>query len=215
MSFTPVEPFWRPQVPDSPNPDMAMLVTRAQRGDRAAFERLVQATARLVYAHIVAMVRDRQRAEDLAQETFLAAWRGIGTVEQPGGIVSWLLTLAHHTALDGVKFENRKKRRALVAVGGGGGTDAGGKSGGGEAWKRADEALAPPEAVAMAEARERALRLLEELPEEYKKPLAMRYLGGADYDTIKRALGLSDGALRGLLSRGMAVLRERMTRAER
>jgi RNA polymerase sigma-70 factor (ECF subfamily) len=194
------------QVPDGHHPDLATLVIKSQHGDRAAFERLVGATARLVYAQVVAVVRDRQRAEDLAQETFLAAWRRIDSVQQPAGIVAWLLTLARNTALDGVKFEGRRKRRAVPA-----GAAAGGAAG---PDLCADGAPLPPEALAKAEARDRALQLLEELPEEYRRPLAMRYLGGADYDTIRRTLGLSDGALRGLLSRGMAVLRERMTRGD-
>lgn len=42
--------------------------------------------------------------------------------------------------------------------------------------------------------------------------LMMRYLGGAGYEEIRRGLGLSDGALRGLLARGMAMMRERMTK---
>jgi RNA polymerase sigma-70 factor (ECF subfamily) len=196
-------------VPDGHHPDLATLVIKAQHGDRAAFERLVHATARLVYSQVVATVRDRQRAEDLTQETFLAAWRGIDTVQQPAGVLAWLLTLARNTALDGVKFDSRKKRKAVPAAASIGGNEQV------SAEACADEAPLPPEALAQAEARDRALRLLEELPEEYRRPLAMRYLGGADYETIRRTLGLSDGALRGLLSRGMAVLRERMTAAEK
>jgi DNA-directed RNA polymerase specialized sigma24 family protein len=42
----------------------------------------------------------------------------------------------------------------------------------------------------------------------------LRYLAGADYQTIRRQLHLSDGALRGLLNRGMALLRERMSKTE-
>jgi RNA polymerase sigma-70 factor (ECF subfamily) len=70
--------------------------------------------------------------------------------------------------------------------------------------------LTPAESAEQKEAREHALRVLEELPEEYRMPLMMRYLGGADYATICGALEISDGALRGLLCRGMAMMRERM-----
>src|SRR6476646_1899448 len=71
--------------------ELSALVVRARGGDRLAFERIVHATARVVYAQVVASVRDRQKAEDLTQETFVAAWRAIGTVESPGGFVGWLL----------------------------------------------------------------------------------------------------------------------------
>ena len=62
---------------DSVPSPLAALAARAQSGDRKAFELLVHHTARLVYAHIVATVRDRQKAEDLTQDTFVSAWKGM------------------------------------------------------------------------------------------------------------------------------------------
>ena len=183
-----------------PAGELATLVTRAQKGDRGAFERLVQATARLVYAQIAAGVRDRQKAEDLTQETFVLAWKGIGGVAAPEGIVGWLLTLARNRMRDAAKFEARKKRAGPT---------------GGDTASVADDAPGPGETAELSEARGRALAVLEELPEEYRRVLAMRYLGGADYEQIRRALGLTDGALRGLLNRGMAMMRERMTNGNR
>ena len=64
-------------MPHSEFFDLARLVARAQKGDQAAFEKIVHGTARMVYAQIVLAVRDRQKAEDIAQETYLAAWKGI------------------------------------------------------------------------------------------------------------------------------------------
>jgi RNA polymerase sigma-70 factor (ECF subfamily) len=181
-------------------PDIPQLVRQAQRGDRGAFEQLVRATARIVYAQIVASVRDRQKAEDLTQETFLAAWRAIQTVKDSGGFVTWVLTLARNTVLDHVRAEGRKKRKD------GTGTATVGEAAAGE--------RSPSDELERAEARANALRLLEELPADYRQPLMLRYLGGADYETIRRQLNLSDGALRGLLNRGMALLRERMTHSD-
>ncbi len=178
---------------------------RAQRGDRAAFEKIVHATARMVYAQIVASVRDRQRAEDLTQETFVAAWKSLASVEKPAGFSAWLLTLARNGTLDAIKFESRKKRGGNLKLAGHDAAAAG---------EGAVAAANPADLAELSESRDQALRMLEELPEEYKRPLAMRYLGGADYETIRTVLAISDGALRGLLNRGMAILRERMTKAE-
>jgi len=236
--------------------DLPALVARAQKGDRAAFDKIVQCTARLVYAQIVAALRDRHHAEDVAQETFAAAWKSIATVrsDNAAGTRTWLLTLARNKTLDALKFDARKKR---------------GGSGAGETAAAApiqvppvpspvspdakvvptpssagraspqdppiresadptsdpkptrasaplddlpDDAPTPDQAAQLAEDQHHALQLLAELPEDYRRPLAMRYLAGADYHTIRRALDLSDGALRGLLNRGMALLRERMSR---
>jgi RNA polymerase sigma-70 factor, ECF subfamily len=51
---------------------------------------------------------------------------------------------------------------------------------------------------------------LRSMPEEYRLPLSLRYLAGADYDTIGEQLGLTNGTLRGLLHRGLKMLRDRM-----
>jgi DNA-directed RNA polymerase specialized sigma24 family protein len=60
------------------------------------------------------------------------------------------------------------------------------------------------------EQRRRAIAAWQSLPEEYRLPLTLRYLNEADYDTIAKQLALSNGALRGLLQRGMKLMRERL-----
>ena len=52
-----------------------------------------------------------------------------------------------------------------------------------------------------------SLSILRSLPHEYRQVLMLRYLAGADYETIARQLALSNGSLRGLLHRGLAMLR--------
>jgi RNA polymerase sigma factor (sigma-70 family) len=68
----------------------------------------------------------------------------------------------------------------------------------------------PDEQAHRAEQRERVLAVLRSLPEEYRLPLTLRYLAGADYETIGTQLGLSNGSLRGLLHRGLKMLRARL-----
>jgi RNA polymerase sigma-70 factor, ECF subfamily len=218
--------------------DLPALLARSQKGDRAAFDRFVHATARLVYAQIALSVRDRHKAEDLTQDTFLAAWKGLPGLQsahEPRAAVNWLLTLARNKVLDSLKSDRRLKR------GGTGTGDAAAapvtpmspsaipvvppRSSGSPISRLAsspssdpadlpDDAPSPAESAELRETRARALDILDELPDEYRRPLAMRYLADADYLTIRRALDLSDGALRGLLNRGMALLRERMTKAD-
>ena len=207
--------------------DLAGCVVRAQKGDRTAFEQIVHFTARAVYAQIVASVRDRQKAEDLTQETYVAAWKGLASLQQGAGFLTWLLTLARNKVLDAAKHESRIKRGGTRVGDAGAAAEINRAGPGPEArpLTRMTRASAPLEEVAdagpspgvlaeRAEARQQALRVLEELPEEYRRVLEMRYLGGAEYEVIRGALELSDGALRGLLNRGMALLRERMTRLE-
>src|SRR5205807_10077502 len=68
----------------------------------------------------------------------------------------------------------------------------------------------PDEAAHREEARRRVLAALRSLPEEYRMPLALRYLTGADYEAIGEQLGLTNGSLRGFLHRGLKMLRDRL-----
>jgi RNA polymerase sigma-70 factor (ECF subfamily) len=70
-----------------------------------------------------------------------------------------------------------------------------------------DESPTPEESAQKEEARREVLEVLRSLPEEYRLPITLRYIAGADYKTIGKQLGLSNGSLRGLLNRGMAQLR--------
>jgi RNA polymerase sigma-70 factor (ECF subfamily) len=171
--------------PDSP------LAARARSGDRAAFEELVRRTGRLVFARLYLETGDRHRAEDLTQETFLRAYRSVAKLKEPNGFRPWLLAVAHSVLLDAAKRDGRQKRTPPAAE---------------------PECIAPPadEAPQVAEAREKVLAALRSLPAEHREPLALRYLAGADYDTISAQLGLTNGTLRGLLHRGLKMLRERL-----
>jgi RNA polymerase sigma-70 factor (ECF subfamily) len=174
----------------------ATLVLKSQAGDRAAFEQLVRRTARIVFARLYLDVGRAADAEDLVQETFLVAWRSIGQVTAPAGFRTWLLSIAQTVAIDAARRGSRKKR-------------SGSRVEAGVLGALADGGPAPPESVEREEARQRVLALLREMPESYRLPLMLRYLHDYDYDTIGRQLGLSNGSLRGLLNRGLTLLRER------
>jgi RNA polymerase sigma-70 factor (ECF subfamily) len=176
-----------------------VLVARSQQGDRAAFEELVRRTARLVYARAYLDTGNVHRAEDLTQETYLIAWRSIRQVSNAAGLRTWLLQITHTAAIDAARTSNRKKRTGPF------GGDASGM------LHLADSAPTPGESAECAEEREQALAALRQLPEEYRQVLMLRYLAGADYETIAQQLALSNGSLRGLLHRGLALLRSRLS----
>jgi RNA polymerase sigma-70 factor (ECF subfamily) len=179
-----------------------LLVRRSQAGDRAAFEQIVRRTARLVYARAFLDVGDRHRAEDVVQETFLLAWRRIAQVTEPAGFRAWLITVTRTVAADMRRRESRKKRSGRRATPG---EDA-------AVINVLDASPTPVDAIEQREQRDRLLGMLQRLPDTYSVPITLRYIAGADYETIGRQLGLSNGSLRGLLNRGMAKLREMMGR---
>jgi RNA polymerase sigma-70 factor (ECF subfamily) len=178
------------------------LVARSRTGDRAAFEELVRRTGRLIFSRAYLETGDAGRAEDLAQETFLTAWRSIAQVTDASGFRAWLLSILHSCVIDAARRENRKKRRHE-------------RAGAGQMLNVADGSPSAHERLQRDEQRQRALSALRDLPEEYRQVLTLRYLGGADYDTIARQLALTNGSLRGLLHRGLALLRKKLGEEEK
>jgi RNA polymerase sigma-70 factor (ECF subfamily) len=173
------------------------LALRSRSGDRAAFEMLVRRTGRWVFARLYLQTGDAHRAEDLTQETFFTAWQQIDQLIDPAAFRGWLCLIAQRKLLDGVKREKRKKRWGRAA-------------GAEEVAEVVSLAASPMAQAEVKEERERALAMLRGMPAEYRVPLALRYLAGADYETITKQLAMSNGSVRGLLQRGLAMLRERM-----
>jgi RNA polymerase sigma-70 factor (ECF subfamily) len=180
----------------------ALLIERSRQGDREAFEELVRACARMVYSRAYLECGNVHRAEDLVQETFLTAWRNVGQVRDGKSFRPWLMSILHSVVVDGARREGRKKR---------GGRQEGKR----QETEQMDGALGPGETVERDEERARALTVLRGLPAEYREVLSLRYLAGADYETIGRELAISNGSLRGLLNRGLTLLRERMKQSEK
>jgi RNA polymerase sigma-70 factor (ECF subfamily) len=180
--------------------------TLAIAGDRAAFHRLVHATARLVLATILLDVRDPHLADDLTQETYLRAWRSIARLHEPAHVNAWLIGIAKTVCIDAHRHQTRKKRAGILAV---------------RPLQRVenlteapDPAPGPLDHLTQADQRQQLIATLQSLPIAQRDVLAMRYLAGADYATIAKQLDLTDGALRGLLRRGLTTLRETFAREE-
>lgn len=181
-------------------PSEQSLILRSQRGDAKAFDQLMRLTARWVYARLAIAIHDRTRAEDLTQEAFLRAWRSIDLLDDPQRFRPWLAVIIRSVVLDHLRGEHRLKRSADRVD-----TDAD---------TLAAEAALPIEQMEQDEQRRRLLAALGELPESYRDVLSLRYLAGCDYEAICKQTGLSNGALRGLLGRGLKLLREKMTSCE-
>ena len=72
----------------------ADLISRAQAGDNEAFDLIIENHYRFVYKFIYAMVGERSVAEELTQETFLSAYKGIGALRGDAKLRTWLFTIA-------------------------------------------------------------------------------------------------------------------------
>ena len=99
------------QLVEDPDAD---FVASAQDGDLEAFEELVRRHSRLIYRALVAILGDRDEAEDAMQDTFLSAFEHIGGFQWRSKFSTWLVSIARNAALQ--RLRHRKDVESLDAV---------------------------------------------------------------------------------------------------
>ena len=159
----------------------------ALAGDEAAFEALIRAHGRRLYAIAFAIVQDVAEAEDIVQDTFLKLHQG--RTRDADNVPAWLMTVTRNAARDRLR---RRKPQAPEET----------------FHTLPDHGTARPGAeLEKREYQDRLRRALGALPEEHRTALTLRYLEGLDYRAIAQTLGVTDGALRGMLGRALGTLR--------
>jgi RNA polymerase sigma-70 factor (ECF subfamily) len=91
--------------------DVDALVGRVAVGDRDAFSRLYDVVSPSVYGVARRVVRDPERAEDVAQDVFLEVWRKAPSYDDARGSArTWILTITHRRAVDAVRRNESQKK---------------------------------------------------------------------------------------------------------
>ena len=83
------------------------LIARLQRGDESAFEELIRLYEKKVYTLCVRMCGSAEDAEEAAQDTFLALWRGIDRFRQESSLSTWIYRLASNACIDLLRRSRR------------------------------------------------------------------------------------------------------------
>ena len=92
------------------------LLVRARSGDQAAFGELTEPHRRELHVHCYRMVGSVQDAEDLVQETLLAAWRGLDGFEERSSVRSWLYRIATNRCLNALRDASRRPQPRPMAA---------------------------------------------------------------------------------------------------
>jgi RNA polymerase sigma-70 factor (ECF subfamily) len=176
--------------PDRPT-DTA-LVAAVRAGQVEAFAELVRRFQHDVVRIISALLYDRSRTEDLVQQVFVNAYRGLNTFATGRDVGPWLRTIARNTVREHLRRSARYRQR-LADYG-----DLLAAESAADAWS--------------AERVERLQRLLDvclqRLPERSAQALRMHYVEDRDTATVAAELGTSPGAVRNLLCRLRVSLRQ-------
>jgi RNA polymerase sigma-70 factor (ECF subfamily) len=176
------------------------LVRGALEGSESAFREIVLRYQRPVYGLIVRMVRDQGRAEELAQDTFVKAFRALHTYDVSRKFSAWLLTIAHHVAIDELR-KGSLRTQSLDEI-----TDDGPQQ-----RDFPDTRAATPAAVReRAELAEALRTAMGRLRPEYREVVALRYERDLDYDEIAEITGLPMGTVKSSLHRARKELAEHL-----
>lgn len=177
------------------------LLRRAQKGDEAAFEELVRLHEKAVYAVCWRICRKEEDAMDAAQETFLAAWRGLGGFRGEAAFSTWLTRLATNASLD--LLRKKKHQREEISV-------EGVQE---EGLQLPDKVESGPQEEVERQERAQCVRdALLELTDEHREILVLREMRELSYEEIAAQLGISIGTVRSRISRAREKLREILLR---
>jgi RNA polymerase sigma-70 factor (ECF subfamily) len=179
------------------NPTEDELLARVAQGEREAFHALVAATQRSVYRLALAVSGNPVDAEDILQETYLAAFRAASGFRGEASARTWLLTIARHEAW-------RLMRKRVPAASSRSDDSEGsletlGVSAG---WGTED----PERMAARAQDRAFLARALARLPEAYREILTLRDLEGIPGETVAEMLDLALPAMKSRLHRARLAL---------
>ncbi|MDQ3338868.1 MAG: sigma-70 family RNA polymerase sigma factor [Myxococcota bacterium] len=168
--------------------DDRSLLAASQAGDVTAFGQLIERYHNLVCAIAYARTGDRVASEDIAQETFLAAWRGVHGLRDSDKLRSWLCGIARNLASKSLrhrKHDDISEHEGQLAG------DAG-----------------PLDAMLTKELEATVWAALSQLPETYREPLVLFYREQQSIKDVALGLGLSEETAKQRLSRGRQQLRE-------
>ena len=164
------------------------LIGRIRLGDRASFEEVVLRYEGRVYAACRSLLRDREDAIDVAQETFLQAFLSIGSLKEEDRLAGWLCGIA-------LTLCKARRRRTLRRL---------------RLWERR------PESSRLSDAAEPfpVDEWMDQLPEEQRAAVALRYRADLTLKEVAEAMGLPMTTAKRLVHQGLLALRTLLHRED-
>lgn len=176
------------------------LMLRVRRGDAESFELLLRRHRAPVVNYFFRMVRDRELAEDLAQEAFLRVYQARHRYQAEARFTTWLYRIATNLALNAIRDRRGVNLR----------TEPGDLEGDRESARFVDTRPTVEQRM-MRSDRERLIRrAVEELPENQRAAVILHKYHEVDYHQIAKIMGVSVGAVKSLLFRAYESLRARL-----
>jgi len=178
--------------------DDSVLIARAQRGDTAAYEEIVQRYQQIAFRTAYVITGSSADAEDAAQEGFVKAYRALDRFRLGADVRPWLLRIVANEARNRVRSSGRRHQLELRLT---------------EGFRPGDAAPSPEAVAVAADERRRLLAMVNALSHEDRLVIASRYFLELSGEETAAALGIAEGTVKSRLSRALARLKVRVEEA--
>jgi len=178
------------------------LVARAQRGDKHAFELLVEKYQRKLARLLSRFIRDPAEVEDVTQEAFIKAYRALPAFRGDSAFYTWLYRIGINTA-----------KNYLMAMGRRAPTSTEVEADEAEGFEEGEQLrdINTPESVLLSnEIAQTVNSTIEKLPEELRKAIQMREIEGMSYEDIAQAMDCPIGTVRSRIFRAREAIAEQL-----
>lgn len=173
------------------------LVRRVQRGDSTAFDALVCKYQHRIIGLIGRYIPDWSECQDVAQETFLRAYRALGNFRGDAQFYTWLHRIAVNTAKNHLVAQNRRPPTDDIDAGDAEQFDTG---------IRLRNNDTPEHELLRQEIERTVMRVVEALPEELRSAISLREVDGLSYDEIATRMGCPIGTVRSRIFRAREAI---------
>lgn len=175
-----------------------ILVERVRNGDKRAFELLVEKYRRKIGRLLSRMVRDPEEVEDIAQETFIKAYRALPQFRGDAAFYTWLYRIAVNTAKNYLAARNRNMLTVSDV--------AGDEEEGGEDRYTAPDIDTPDAQLLSKQIAYAVNEAVEALPEELRTAITLREIEGMSYEDIANFMGCPIGTVRSRIFRAREAI---------
>jgi RNA polymerase sigma-70 factor (ECF subfamily) len=173
------------------------VIARAKSGDEDAFHVIFNRYGRPVLSFINDLVRNRELAEELAQETFVRAYRNLGALKDEARLSTWLFGIARNVVRESARQARKDERKV--------GLDAP------ESLRLESHEVRPEGAMLDRELNEAIRQALLALDEDKRTVFSLKVFHEKSYEEISAITGYSIGKLKTDLHRARAEMRKRIT----
>lgn len=180
------------------------LIDRAKKGDADAFNDLMGRYSRTIFNIGLQMLRDRDDASDMAQETMLKVYRALPRFRGDSTFSTWVYRIMVNTCRDFLRSASRRREVPF--------SDFGEEEDDGPVFDVADDSVQPERLYIEGEDEQYLLSLIQGLKPAYRLAVTMRELGGLSYQEIADAGNISIGTVKSRLNRARAAMREQVLR---